>query len=214
MSAKIITLILMTALLNLCAGRLVATRVGSASPQADSQAATNPFSLRPAPSSSNTAEMKADISKSYGRLPMSFERNQGQTDSEVEFLARGSGYSLFLTGREAVFSFRSKAADAVKVGAPDSQSANSKPQSSVLRMRLDGANPAPRVAGLDEMPGKSNYLTLDNSAKPVTDVPHFARVKYEAVYPIIDMIYYGNQQQLEYDFIVAPNAELSNITMS
>ena len=156
---------------------------------------------------------------------MSFERNQGQTNREVKFLSRGDGYTMFLTPREAVLALRqdsqttrqsrenAETTDSSTLINPKSKIQN--PKSSVLRMRLEGkANPAPRISGLDELSGKSNYLTLDDSAKPVTDVSHYSRVKYEEVYRGIDMIYYGNQSALEYDFMVAPGADPSAIAVS
>lgn len=49
------------------------------------------------------ASSRPKILDTYGRLPLHFEANQGQTDEQVQFLARGKGYSLFLTGTEAVW---------------------------------------------------------------------------------------------------------------
>ncbi len=74
-------------------------------------------------------------------------------------------------------------------------------------MKLVGANPSPDVAGLEELPGKSNYFIGNDPKKWRSNVPHYARVAYRQVYPGIDLVYYGNQQQLEYDFVVAPGAD-------
>src|SRR2546427_8518110 len=126
------------------------------------------------------AAADARVSESYGRLPLQFEQNQGQTDKSVRFLARGPGYGLYLTGNEAVLAL-------------------GKPTPLALRMRLVGAAPAPRVIGLDELPGKANYFTGSDPAKWRTNVPTYAKVRYEQVYPGIDLVYYGNQRQLEYD---------------
>lgn len=82
-------------------------------------------------------------------------------------------------------------------------------------MKLLGANPRPRVAGLDQLPGKTNYFIGSDPRQWRTDVPTYAKVKYEAVYPGVDMVYYGTQgRQLEYDFIVAPNADPKAIRLS
>ena len=70
-------------------------------------------------------------------------------------------------------------------------------------MKFVGANPAPQVVGVDELPGKSNYFIGNDPAKWQTNVPSYAKVKYEGVYPGVDLVYYGNQRQLEYDFVVA-----------
>jgi Beta-propeller repeat len=70
-----------------------------------------------------------------------------------------------------------------------------------------GAKPASRVSGVEELPGKSNYFVGSDPTKWRTNVPTFAKVKYEGIYPGVDLLYYGNQQQLEYDFVVAPGAD-------
>ena len=127
------------------------------------------------------------IVDSYGKLPLSFEANQGQTDSQVKFVSRGTGYSLFLTSTEAVLSLKAPSSSAV-----------------VLKMKLVGANPSPQLTGRDELPGKSNYFIGNDPSKWRTNVTTYAKVKYADVYPGVDLVYYGNQRQLEYDFLVAP----------
>ncbi|MCH8267392.1 MAG: SBBP repeat-containing protein, partial [Acidobacteria bacterium] len=77
----------------------------------------------------------------------------------------------------------------------------------VLRLKLAGSNPAPQVTGIEELPGKSNYFIGNDPEKWRTNVPHYAKVRYQDVYPGVDLIYYGNQRQLEYDFVVAPGAD-------
>jgi len=194
---------------------------------------------------------ETQLLKTYGKLPLGFEANQGQTDSQVQFLARGGGYTLFLTSTEAVLSLQgrqastraeSKFAEAlqarhslagtvgVKLGVPslkDSAAllrhggtrnfAQSQLLSSpepgtfgrVLRMKLVGANPSPRVTGLGELPGKSNYF-LGKDTKWRTNVSRFARVSYAGIYPGIDLVYYGSPAkpgELEYDFTVAPGSD-------
>jgi hypothetical protein len=154
---------------------------------------------------------------SYGHLPLSFEANQGQTDAQVQFLAHGQGYSLFLTAREAVFAFRPPAAHGqrstsrvlkLRAGQDVPASAHA-----VVRMQLLGANPAPQVVGLEELPGKSNYFIGNDPKKWRTNVPTYARVKYANVYPGVDLVYYGNPGQLEYDFVVQPGADPSRIAL-
>jgi hypothetical protein len=135
---------------------------------------------------------KTQVDEAYGRLPLSFEANYGRVDDEVKFLSRGSGYQLLLTSSAAVLQLQSRSANAEAVA---------------LSMKLAGANPAPRVFGRELLPGKSNYLIGNDPAKWRTDVPHYAKVEYEDVYPGVNLVYYGNQQQLEYDFIVAPGAD-------
>ena len=122
---------------------------------------------------------------------MRFEPNQGQTDPQVNFLARGAGYGLFLTPDQAVLTL------ALMLGS----------RTAIVRMQLAGANPAAAVTGPSRFPGKSNYFIGNDPAKWHRDIPQFARVRYQAVYPGVDLVYYGNQGQLEYDFEVAPGAD-------
>ena len=149
----------------------------------------------------------------YAKLPLFFEANRGQADSNVKFLSRGRGYTLFLTTGEAVLSLREPdggTQSRSSTVAPDAQSE----RSTVLRMKLASANPEPQITGLEELPGKSNYFHGNDPGKWLTQVPHYARVKYEEVYPGIDLVYYGTkQQQLEYDFVVAPGADPHSIRL-
>jgi hypothetical protein len=81
-------------------------------------------------------------------------------------------------------------------------------------MQLVGANTVARVSGFDELPGKANYFVSRDPTRWRTNVPTYAKVKYEQVYPGIDLVYYGNQQQLEYDFIVVPGADPQAIRLA
>jgi hypothetical protein len=81
-------------------------------------------------------------------------------------------------------------------------------------MKLVGANAAPQLSGLDELPGKSNYFVGNDPQRWRTDVPRYAKAQYREVYPGIDLVYYGNQRQLEYDFIVAPGADPRRIELA
>jgi len=134
--------------------------------------------------------------QAYGQLPLYFEPNQGQTDPSVEFLARASGYTLYLTSNEAVL------APSVGSGASTTGYGRAAP----LRIRFLGASSTPVVSGVEMLPGQSNYL-LPCMAGPQTEIPHFAKVRYEHVYPGIDLVFYGNEELLEFDFVVAPAAD-------
>ncbi|HLE82116.1 MAG TPA: hypothetical protein VJA25_12590, partial [Dehalococcoidia bacterium] len=155
---------------------------------------------------------KAQALETYGNLLMSFEANQGQADAQVKFLSRGGGYRLFLTASEAVLYVSKPAAsktsyqtDLTPMSAdPDDLQAI---EHTVLRMQLVGANPQPPAVGLDELPGKVNYFLGNDPQKWRTNIPTYAKVKYEDVYPGIDLVYYGNQRQLEYDLVLAPGAD-------
>jgi hypothetical protein len=155
---------------------------------------------------------QARVPDQYGKLPLSFEANNGQTDGRVKFLSRSSGYSLFLTGDEAVLTLSGGKANPHKAKimstARTLQSGMAAPKSvGVLRMKLRDANPATKVTGVDELTGTSNYFIGNDPKKWRSGVPTYGKVKYEGIYSGIDLVYYGNQRQLEYDFIVAPGAD-------
>jgi hypothetical protein len=163
---------------------------------------------------------KQRLVESYGKLQLSFELNRGQTDPQVKFLSRGSGYTLFLESTEAVLSLKKHGTGhtrpensrhglfrhAANHQRRQNESVTGDP-GALLRMKLVGANPEPRVTGVEELPGKSNYFIGNDPGKWRTNVPTYRKVKYQNVYPGIDLIYYGNQRQLEYDFVVAPGAD-------
>ena len=181
--------------------------------------------------SSSTPDSKASaaILDSYGKLPLSFEANHGQSDARVKFLSRTGAYSLFLTPDEAVLALSGKGKDkdigtkedrnaqATVAGKTANANPGSRPRldeskpGPVLRMKLRNANPAAKVTGADELTGKTNYFIGNDPAKWRTNVPTYAKVKYQAIYPGIDLVYYGNQRQLEYDFIIAPGANPKRI---
>jgi hypothetical protein len=129
----------------------------------------------------------------YAKLPLAFEQNQGQADARAAYIARGSGYSLFLTRDSSV----------LRLGAK---------RGTVLRTDLLGAQQA-QVNGEAELPGKANYLIDKDPKNWVTNVPLFERVRYAGVYPGVDLLYYGKQGRLEYDFVVAPGADARQIKM-
>jgi hypothetical protein len=168
---------------------------------------------------------KPKVAGAYSKLPLSFEANQGQSDAHVKFLSRGSGYTLFLTSTDAVLLLQTGAPSGsvkqhgrARIDEPvPPQNLNreddAKTKSAVLRIRLLGANSAPQLTGFDELPGKANYFIGNDPKKWRKDVPTYAKVKYHAVYPGVDLVYYGNQRQLEHDFIVAPGADPRVITL-
>ncbi len=160
--------------------------------------------------------------ESYGKLPLSFEANQGQTDPQVKFLSRGNGYSLFLTATEAVLVLKKTARDnnahprllpSQAINDQHKTSQSSSP-ATVLHMKLVGSNATAKIAGTGELPGKSNYLIGNNSNQWRTNLSNYTKVEYRDVYPGVDLVYYGNQRQLEHDFVVAPGADPKAIRLA
>ena len=166
------------------------------------------------------AASPARVARDYGKLPISFEANQGQTDKSVQFLARGAGYTLFLRPGEAVLSLQTPQANAGRhfgppvsgTPRPPSQQLTATTAARTVRLQLIGSNTTAEATGVDPLPGKSNYLMGNDPAKWHTDVPTYAKVRYSNVYPGIDLVYYGNQEgRLEHDFVVAPGADPNQI---
>ena len=139
------------------------------------------------------------ILQAYGQIPLSFEVNQGQTAAQVDFLSQGSGYTLFLTPTETVLSLQ-KPAPAAGGGAEA-------PDSVVLSSRFVGANPQPQVVGLDRLAGTSNYFIGSDPSQWHTNVANYGQVEYQDLYPGVDLVFYGNQRQLEYDYVVVPGTD-------
>jgi uncharacterized repeat protein (TIGR01451 family) len=157
---------------------------------------------------------RARLSSSYGKLPISFEPNQGQTASVAQYLARGAGYTLFLTPGEMVLELHSPLPGTPKRDGAALKSATMLPpveeadSSAAVSMRLIGSNKSARALGVDPLPGKSNYFIGSNPAKWHVNVPTYAKVRFHGMYPGIDLVYYGNQEgKLEHDFLVAPGAD-------
>jgi hypothetical protein len=181
---------------------------GSGIPSNDASAPPLSHSVLSSLAESSSQARQAQVSEIYRKLPLTFEENRGQVDRKVKFLSRGSGYTLLLSPTEAVLSLsaqRSKSEDRRDVRTM--QPRPSRTRSTALRMKLVGANPSAQVAGLEELPGKINYVIGSDPEKWRTNIATYARVKYREVYPGIDLVYYGNQRQLEYDWILSAGAK-------
>ena len=127
--------------------------------------------------------------ESFGKLPFVFEKNQGQNDEKIKFLGRGNGYTLFLTDEGATFKLR-----------------QADKKTATLKMQLVGANSAPRIEGFEQLELKTNYFTGNNPKDWNKNISNYAKVRYESIYDGVNMIYRTINDELEYDFAVAPNA--------
>jgi hypothetical protein len=156
-----------------------------------------------APAPSATAKR---VAANYGQIPLRFEPNKGQTDPSVRFLSRGSGYSLFLTTDEVVLNLERQHAPA----ATTAQKPAPAPVDT-LRMKLVGANSTADVTGLEPQSSVVSYLIGNDPKKWHTGIATFGKVNFAQVYPGVDLVFYGNQRQLEYDFVVAPGADATHI---
>jgi hypothetical protein len=182
-------------------GLIAATLLTAAAAQAVSQ-------------STNLQAHRAQIAESYGSLRLSFEANRGQTDPSARFLSRGSGYGLYLTGDEAVLALCRPLAGAARPASGGSKNAAA-PRSAAcakVEMQLAGAG-GTEPLGEERLPGTANYFIGSDPAKWHTNIPTYAKVRYRDIYPGIDLVYYGNHRELEYDFVVAPGADARAIAL-
>lgn len=146
---------------------------------------------------------------SYDLIELAFEPNRGQADNAVDFLTRGSGYSMLLSAKEAV----------MVMTPPNSSSHNRDenplryPDASVLRLQFPESDAHASFIAEEQLPGKVNYFLGDKRDRWVAGLPTFRRVSYQDIYPGVDLVYYGNQRQLEYDFVVAPGADPNAIKL-
>jgi hypothetical protein len=174
-------------------------------------ASASRFEPRPAAAPTAAATLAGD----YGKIPLSFERNEGQSDPRVQYLARGGGYSLFLTASEAVLTLRGGEPDKGEPESGRSRANEPRPRraarNAVVRLKLVGANAAPNVSASDERAGKSHYFVGHDPGRWRRDVPHYGRVRFGEVYPGVDLVYHGRQGRLEYDFVVAPGSDPRSI---
>jgi hypothetical protein len=155
---------------------------------------------------------RSQVLTRYANFPLSFESNQGQTDSEIKFLSRGTGYALFLTKQGATLSLRSNH----NGSAPRTHTPGKRPHfvTSQLGMRWAGANASPPLSGLDELPGRSNYFVGRDPQTWRTGVRNYRRLIYRDVYPYVDFVFYGNHHCLEYDIVVRPGADLDMVRLA
>ncbi len=144
-----------------------------------------------------------DKKTDYGRLPLHFEPNSGQSADGVKYLSRGNGYGVFLDEGGATL---------VLTDERERNEGSSKRSASAIRMNLLGANSADG-SGESELESRSNYFIGNDPENWRTNIPNYEKVRFKGVYDRIDVVYYGNQRRLEYDFVVAPEADPSSIKL-
>lgn len=168
----------------------------------NAQTNASPRSLLP-----KSVAVSPTAAATYDKLPLNFEPNMGQTSSQVQWLARGADFTLYLSGHDTVLEMNKI------IPAQQGESAQPTISSSALRMNLIGARTAESVRGDERLPGKANYFTGKNPSMWQRDVPMYGKVRLQEVYPGINLIYYGHEGRLEYDFVVAAGADASAVRL-
>jgi hypothetical protein len=163
-----------------------------------------------------TAETSAKVRANLEASPLGFEANQGQTDPQVKYMARGSGYTVFLTANDTVFALHSSSqapATRVSQNPGTAQSAAQKERPAAIHMHLVGGNPESQISAGSQLPGRSNYFIGNDPSQWHANVAQYARISYRDAYPGVNLAFYGVQKQLEFDFIVAPGASPAPIRL-
>ncbi len=210
------------------AGSAIFGRVQLTAPQmATGGAATKPADLQ-----ASSEAQDSEVLDNYGKLPLSFEQNVGQFDERVDFVSRGGGSTLFLTPTAAVFAMQKSESGVQNSESSDVRAGGVNPLRTArfqgvdtprspeartgvaLHMQIAGGNNEARATATDKLPGITNYFIGNDPTQWRTNIASFGRVEYDEVYPGIDLAYYGNNGQLEYDFIVSPGADPSAIALN
>ncbi|MCH7948146.1 MAG: hypothetical protein IIC66_10155, partial [candidate division Zixibacteria bacterium] len=163
------------------------------------------------------------LTRSIASMPLAFTANQGQWDDKVQFRANAGGATMWFASDGAYYQFtrkiESKDSRSISVvekrfGMMPDQLMDRQPDSietMMIKATFVGANPNPQMIGVDMMDYKCNYFIGNDPNEWQTDVPNYSAVLYEEIYDGIDLKYYGNGKQMEYDFIVSPGADYSQI---
>jgi hypothetical protein len=160
----------------------------------------------PAPNSAKAAPSIATVKNQYGKLPLSFEPNVGQSGASVQYIARANGYSLFLSSKETAFLLKADSSATQQGTKKVSPEVSRFERGSWLRLQFLHSSPNALMSPAEEQVGKINYLIGNDPKSWHVNIPTYAKVKQRNLYPGVDVVYYGTLQQLEYDFVVSPGA--------
>jgi hypothetical protein len=165
---------------------------------------------------SNDVPVKVAVQEAYGKLPLYFIQNDGQLDKKVKFYEKGNGHATFFTKDGFYLSLIRGEENGSRPDVNVHKEVNSgaRVQTESVKLAPLGANKNVEVVAEEMLDGKINYLTGNNPDKWKTNIPTYKAVVYKEVYKGIDMKFYGNNSQLEYDIIVNPGADPGNVRLS
>ena len=150
------------------------------------------------------ATRTAKPASAYGKLPMRFEPSPAASG----FVSRGPGYTALLEATRATLVLHSG-----QQAAKAQPSVRAAGLRETVTMALAGANPHAAVTGEQKLPGYVNYMYGPDRSKWQLGLPTFAATRVSQAYPGVDLVYYGTERQLEYDFIVKPSADPAGIRL-
>jgi Abnormal spindle-like microcephaly-assoc'd, ASPM-SPD-2-Hydin/Beta-propeller repeat len=159
------------------------------------------------------------ISQNFANVPLAFELNEGQSDSRARFLSRRGRFAVYLNAEGAVVALQrphgsdNSEARNRKVSFPERPTTGETGELAVFQMKLLGANQNAEIEGVDELPGKTNYFIGNDPKKWHTNLANYSKVRYRNVFRGVDLYFYGHEQRLEYDFVVAPGSDPSAIQL-
>jgi hypothetical protein len=183
---------------------------------------------RGAPKSIRRLKPPQLLKQAHDDLPLSFEANEGQADASVRYISHGSDSTVFLTETEAVISLKQRTEDDPLSQRLDTETRrklagrkfgrvlmnlHARRRNRIVHIGVDGASTRARLEPLGELPGKTDYFIGNDPRKWHSGIPNYARVRYAGIYPGVDLIYYGNRRQLEFDFVVSPGADPNKIAL-
>ena len=171
-------------------------------------AALNPQQIAESPATTQTENLNF-AKANFGKIPLTFEENLGQAENSVQFISRSMGGTLLLSPTETRIALPQKKPTVKESAAREGNFA----ANDLWQMTLRGANPQAVGRGLEPLSGKSNYLIGTDANQWRRNVVNFTRAEFGEIYPGVDIIYYGNQEKLEYDFIVQPNSDPQQIRL-
>jgi RHS repeat-associated protein len=148
------------------------------------------------------------LNADLGKLPLAFEQNVGQTDSSVQYLARGQGYSAFLTSGEIALTL-----DKVRAGAAERGEDASSNYRDVVKVQFANANSNVTFSGGDELQGRSNYFLPGVDPVQASDVTQYGSVVAHNVWNGIDIRFQGSGQNLRFDIQAQAGADLSQVEL-
>jgi len=176
---------------------------GDVRARAASETPVRPGSLTP----NEVGAARARVGEAYQNLPLQFEANRGQAERRFDFLSRGAGYDVLLSPTETVFALKEGRRE------KNGDARHAAPRLSILSMKLLGANTEATPTGRGESSGRVNYFVGGDSPEKRVDIPVYSGVRYGSVYPCVDVVYYGKQRELEYDFVVSPGGDANSIKL-
>ncbi|HNJ44449.1 MAG TPA: hypothetical protein PKZ53_28470, partial [Acidobacteriota bacterium] len=179
---------------------------------AHSSAPSAPLASALPPASAVSSDKLNELREDYQKLPMSFEVNQGQAHSKVKYLSHSSGYNVLFTNNEVLLTMDATP-PVKKTGKGKSAAKSTAPVADTVSLQFKGGNPSARIYG-DRMMGKAHYFVGNDPAKWLRNITTYHNVRYEKVYPGVDVVYYGHDKKLEYDVIVAAGADPKTVRLN